>query len=106
MARPPEALGSYGVTVCRTWFARGFADGCELQIREELDRIGVAAPLPAGAGRRRRPATLARRPRPAPQPQSSLLRKDPGFYGKLFPDVPDDLPYVWPVRSPGHRAWR
>ena len=40
----PEALGSYGVTVCRTWFARGFADSCELQIREELDRIGVAAP--------------------------------------------------------------
>ena len=29
--------------------------------------------------------------------RSSLLRKDPGFYGSKFPDVPDDLPYVWPV---------
>ena len=28
--------------------------------------------------------------------RSSLLRKDPGHYGELFQDVPDDLPYVWP----------
>ncbi len=29
--------------------------------------------------------------------QPSLLRKDPEFYRPLFgPDVPDDLPYVWP----------
>jgi hypothetical protein len=31
--------------------------------------------------------------------QSSLVRKDPDHYGPLFPDTPDDLPYVWPVRS-------
>ena len=30
--------------------------------------------------------------------QSSLLRKDPDFYGPQFPGVPDDLEYVWPVR--------
>ena len=30
----------------------------------------------------------------------ALDRKDPGFYRPRFPDVPDDLPYVWPVRSP------
>jgi hypothetical protein len=29
--------------------------------------------------------------------RSALLRKDPGFYGPLFPGDPDDLPYVWPV---------
>jgi len=29
--------------------------------------------------------------------QSNLLRKDPEFYRPVFgPDVPDDLPYVWP----------
>jgi hypothetical protein len=55
-----EALGSYGVTVCRTWFGD-----------PALHRSH----------------------------QSSLLRKDPDFYRPLFPDVPDDLPYVWPVRS-------
>ena len=30
--------------------------------------------------------------------QSSLLRKDPAHYRPIFGnDVPDDLPYVWPV---------
>lgn len=28
--------------------------------------------------------------------QSNLIRKDPVFYGPLFPGVPDDLPYYWP----------
>lgn len=30
--------------------------------------------------------------------QSNLLRKDPEYYGKRFPGVPDDLPYIWPVQ--------
>jgi hypothetical protein len=29
--------------------------------------------------------------------QSNLLRKDPAFYTPLFPGVPADLPYIWPV---------
>jgi hypothetical protein len=95
-----EALGSYGVTVCRTWFVRGFADTCELKLREELDRIGVAAPRPqpelAAAGAL--PPWLGD-PALHRSHQSSLLRKDPAHYRPLFPDVPDDLPYVWPVRS-------
>ena len=28
--------------------------------------------------------------------QSVLVRKDPEHYRKFFPDVPDDLSYVWP----------
>lgn len=31
--------------------------------------------------------------------QSALVRKDPTYYRQFFPDVPDDLPYVWPVTS-------
>jgi hypothetical protein len=95
-----EALGSYGVTVCRAWFVRGFADTCELKLREELDRIGVAAPRPqpelAAAGAL--PPWLGD-PALHRSHQSSLLRKDPAHYRPLFPGVPDDLPYVWPVRS-------
>jgi hypothetical protein len=94
-----EALGTYGVTVCRAWFARGFADTCELRLREELARIGVAAPRSqeqlAAAGAL--PPWLGD-PGLHRSHQSSLLRKDPGFYRPLFPDVPDDLPYVWPGR--------
>lgn len=29
--------------------------------------------------------------------QSNLIRKLPSFYGTLFPGVPDDIPYFWPV---------
>ena len=29
--------------------------------------------------------------------RSALVRKDPEHYLPLFPDVPDDLEYVWPV---------
>jgi Pyrimidine dimer DNA glycosylase len=95
-----EALGSYGVTVCRTWYSLGFADTCELKLREELAQVGVAVPRSqeelAGAGALPRwlgDDALHR------SHQSSLLRKDPGFYRPLFPDTPDDLPYVWPIRS-------
>lgn len=29
--------------------------------------------------------------------QSNLIRKMPEYYGPLFPGVPDNLPYWWPV---------
>ena len=28
--------------------------------------------------------------------QSNLIRKKPEFYKKLWPDIPDNLPYYWP----------
>ena len=28
--------------------------------------------------------------------RSALVRKDPAWYGPMFPGVPDVLPYVWP----------
>lgn len=29
--------------------------------------------------------------------QSNLIRKKPDWYAKIWPGVPDDLPYIWPV---------
>jgi hypothetical protein len=29
--------------------------------------------------------------------QSNLIRKDPHRYGFLWPNVPDNLPYIWPI---------
>jgi hypothetical protein len=100
-----EALGSYGVTVCRAWFVLGFADTCELKLREELALVGVATPRSqeelAAAGAL--PPWLGD-PALHRSHQSSLLRKDPEFYRPMFPDTPDDLPYVWPVRSAARKA--
>jgi hypothetical protein len=94
-----EALGAYGVAVCREWCRRSHADTCELKILDDLREAGVRAP----------PRTQARLARAGALPpwlgdealhrshRSSLLRKDPAWYGDRFADVPPDLPYVWPV---------
>jgi Pyrimidine dimer DNA glycosylase len=96
----PEALGRYGIEVCGEWRARGFADTCQPKILAHLglldvelvrgqEELAAAGALPPWLG----DAALHR------SHQSALLRKDPEFYGPRFPGVPDDLPYVWPVRS-------
>nr|WP_218910821.1 MSMEG_6728 family protein [Nocardioides thalensis] len=96
-----EALGRYGFTCCAVWTELGHGDSCALTIATDLRAAGVdtvrsqaelaaAGALPPWLG----DDELHR------SHQSSLLRKDPEHYGPLFVDVADDLPYVWPVRSP------
>jgi hypothetical protein len=95
-----EGLGRYGLTVCEVWTGLGFGDTCAASLGEDLRAAGVttvrtqeelahAGALPGWLG----DEELHR------SHQSSLLRKDPGHYRRLFRGVPDDLPYVWPVRS-------
>ncbi len=95
-----EALGRYGFTCCTIWTEQGFGDTCALTIATDLRTAGIdsvrtqsqlrdARALPPWLG----DAALHRSHR------SALVRKDPEHYRPLFPDVPDDLPYVWPVRS-------
>jgi hypothetical protein len=97
-----EALARYGIEVCDAWRGRGFADTCEPKILADLglldstvrgqDELAAAGGLPPWLG----DPALHR------SHQSALLRKDPELYRPSFPGVPDDLPYVWPVRkSPG-----
>lgn len=95
-----EALARYGFTCCEVWTELGFADTCALTIATDLRAVGIgtvrtqaelaaAQSLPPWLG----DAELHRSHR------SALVRKDPDHYRPLFPDDPDDLPYVWPVRS-------
>ena len=86
-------LASDRVAICREWIRRGHADtvldtlvrtlGRAPRSQAELRRLGL---LPAWLGSR----SFHRAHR------SALVRKDPAWYGPMFPDVPDDLPYVWP----------
>jgi hypothetical protein len=96
-----EALGRYGIVCCDAWTERGFGDTCAATIATDLRAAGVptlrtqaeladAGALPPWL----EDEALLRSHR------SALVRKDPDFYRPEFPDVPDDLPYVWPVRSP------
>lgn len=92
-----EALGRYSLTCCEVWCESGFGDTCAATIGVDLARAGVtqvrtqgelaeAGALPPWLG----DEDFHRSHR------SALVRKDPDFYRPRFPDVPDDLPYVWP----------
>jgi len=96
-----EALGRYGIACCQAWVELGFGDTCAATIATDLRSAGVRTP--------RTQAELAAVAALPPwladegfhrSHQSALVRKDPDFYRPLFPDVPDDIAYVWPVRSP------
>ncbi len=96
-----EALGRYGFACCEAWIELGFGDTCAATIATDLRPAGVESvrtqPELAEAGAL--PPWLGD-PELHRSHQSALVRKDPEFYRGRFPDVPDDLPYVWPVRSP------
>jgi len=93
-----EALAAYGAAICREWVRRGYADTCDATIAQDVRAAGVrrvrsqaelaeAGALPPWLG----DEALHRSHR------SNLVRKDPEHYRPAFGDVPDDLPYVWPV---------
>jgi hypothetical protein len=93
-----EALGRYSFTCCEVWVEQGFGDTCAATIGADLagngvstvrsqDELAAAGALPPWLG----DEDFHR------SHQSALVRKDPDFYGPRFPEVPGDLPYVWPV---------
>lgn len=108
-----EALVRYGLQICDQWCRQGRADTCATTLVTDLaSTVGVTSirtqrelaadgELPPWLG----DEDVHRSHR------SALVRKDPGHYRRFFPDVPDDLPYVWPdsdrqrrvpVSGPGH----
>jgi len=98
-----EALEAYIGAVCDEWRSRGFEDTCRATVRNDLAGAGLLGPV-------RTQAELADAGLLPPwlgdddfhrSHRSALLRKDPTHYRPRFPDDPDDLPYIWPVRSAG-----
>ncbi|MGX7828090.1 MSMEG_6728 family protein [Actinokineospora sp. 24-640] len=93
-----EALVRYGLQVCAEWCAAGHADTCAATLATDLaartaltevrgqSELADAGELPPWLGDEA--LHLSHR--------SALVRKAPEHYRPLFPDVPDDLPYVWP----------
>lgn len=87
-----HALAAYGLAVCVEWLRRGYRDTCKGKI-EALSPSGAEGPLvlPPWVGD---PAFHRAH-------QSNLVRKKPDHYAPLFPDVPDDLEYIWPLGAEG-----
>ncbi|MDQ3615184.1 MAG: MSMEG_6728 family protein [Actinomycetota bacterium] len=95
-----EALGRYGLTCCEVWLRLGYGDTCAATITADLYGAGASdirtQPELAAAGAL--PAWLGDEDFHRGH-QSALVQKDPAHYGPIFPGTPDDLPYLWPVRS-------
>lgn len=80
------ALAQYGYTMCEQWVSRGYNDTLRLYFYDLMLELPIGF-LPPWVGD---PAFHRSH-------QSNLVRKDPQHYRRYYPDVPDDLPYVWPA---------
>jgi hypothetical protein len=78
------SLKRYSLVICAIWMERGFNDTC-------FEKI-AAMPVPDG------PAYPHWRGDDAfhRSHKSNLIRKRPDIYRPLWPNIPDDLPYLWP----------
>lgn len=86
------ALVRYGMAMCSAWTAKGYADTCKGKMLERVKHIGgelavMTQPYPDWLDD----------PRVHESHRSNLIRKDPAYYGKMWPLVVPTLPYYWPV---------
>jgi hypothetical protein len=79
-----DALVEYGATCCMVWVLRGFQDTLLARFAERSWPRPYRTPPWLGDTEFHR------------SHQSNLVRKDAAHYQPQFPDVPDNLPYVWP----------
>ena len=80
-------LLNYALHICRAWKNRGYKDTVEDKVISIQHLISQSAyHFPDWIN-----DEFCR------SHQSNLVRKNPEYYRKYFPDVPDNLPYIWPV---------
>lgn len=82
-------LVDYGLAVCAEWVERGYTDTCA----EKIARFDTQF---HGQRDGRVPRWLGDEVFHLSH-RSNLVRKKPDWYGPVWPRVPSDLPYVWPV---------
>lgn len=80
------ALAQYGRAICGEWISRGYCDNCLQTIGSYAGRFeDTGNPKWIGSFEFHRAH------------QSNLVRKLPEHYRQFWPQVPDDLPYIWPI---------
>lgn len=82
------SLCLYGMAICLEWRNRGYKDS----LLQEFNNIAMARLVE----KYHRPPWTGNTAFHTSH-QSNLLKKLPSHYSKFFKDVPDNLPYVWPV---------
>jgi len=82
-----QALAHYGDAMCYEWIARGYRDTLLERFQSFIThRFPVPPPWLGNEA-----LHLSHR--------SNLIRKMPDYYGPIWPDVPSDMPYVWPTQK-------
>lgn len=82
-----NALVLYGLTICKEWIRRGYNDTTKQKISKFFDKTKPVI-YPEFIGDER--FHLSHR--------SSLIRKKPDYYRKLFPKTGEHLDYFWPKK--------
>ena len=79
-----NALVMYGQAICNEWLSRGYKDTCFGKITAHYNG-NLNSKLPSWVGRE--DIHLSHK--------SNLIRKYPEYYKPFWPDVPDNLEYIW-----------
>ena len=79
-----NALVMYGQAICNEWLSRGYKDTCFGKITAHYNG-NLNSELPSWVGRE--DIHLSHK--------SNLIRKYPEYYKPFWPDVPDNLEYIW-----------
>ena len=87
------ALAWYGLYMCDEWKYRGYKDTMSDKFHKVIEAYPGDATrffyaVPPWVGNRKFHKSH----------KSNLLRKDKAYYSKFFKNVPDNLPYEWPVQ--------
>jgi hypothetical protein len=86
MWRPyPDSLLYYGVVMCREWIDRGYNDRLLNRFYDMVRTTEFSLPPWIDDER----IIISHR--------SNLIRKYPEHYGRLWPEIPNDMPYYWPT---------
>ena len=93
------AVAAYGLAICSAWVLRGRADTCAATISTDLQSAGFGPPVMAEELDDEQLPGWWGDPRLHLSHQSALVRKDPQFYGPLFPTADPNGPYWWPTES-------
>jgi len=85
-----NGLVEYGLVICQVWKERGYKDTCFEKISAYKD---TSKPIVYPSWIGREDIHLSHK--------SKLVQKEPSFYKQIWPDVPDNLEYVWPIPLKG-----
>lgn len=80
-------LVEYGLAITQEWIYRGYKDTCYEKIESKLEFLSDETDIPSWLGDYS--LHISHR--------SNLVRKFPEHYGLYWPEIPDNIPYVWPV---------